>query len=95
MKSKYVVAFYEIGRSHGGPEEGGWWYDTGQIVRMLGVYNSENKACEVANRANRLLDKIQRHKTVSSVAYKGGRYQAEVYMNFAPSFYPSHKPTYE
>jgi hypothetical protein len=28
----YWVAVYETGREYGGPEEGGWWYDTGRLV---------------------------------------------------------------
>ena len=26
------VNIYRTGRSYGGPEEGGWWYDTGQLI---------------------------------------------------------------
>lgn len=26
------VNFYEVARSYGGPEEGGWYYDTGTLV---------------------------------------------------------------
>lgn len=26
------VVVYEIDREYGGPEEGGWWYDTGRLV---------------------------------------------------------------
>ena len=31
---KYVVAFYAVDRAYGGPEEGGWWFDTGELVRL-------------------------------------------------------------
>jgi hypothetical protein len=34
-----TVAFYELRQSYGGPEEGGWWYDTGEIVAMIPVQN--------------------------------------------------------
>ncbi len=31
--AKYLsIAMYETSRQYGGPEEGGWWYDTGCIV---------------------------------------------------------------
>lgn len=28
----WSVGVYETGRSYGGPEEGGWWYDTGSRI---------------------------------------------------------------
>ena len=28
----YTVAKFEITRCYGGPEEGGWWYDAGEVV---------------------------------------------------------------
>jgi hypothetical protein len=28
-QSKFYVNVYEVDRSYGGPEEGGWWYDSG------------------------------------------------------------------
>ena len=28
----WSVAVYNRGRSYGGPEEGGWWYDTGSLT---------------------------------------------------------------
>lgn len=37
----YVLAFYDIDRAYGGPEEGGWWYDTGQLVRVWRTLKSE------------------------------------------------------
>lgn len=29
---RYWVTVYAVGRKYGGPEEGGWWYDTGRVV---------------------------------------------------------------
>ncbi|CAG0982501.1 hypothetical protein RHIZO_01814 [Rhizobiaceae bacterium] len=39
----YVLAFYEIDRAYGGPEEGGWWYDTGRLVRILAHVQNRRK----------------------------------------------------
>lgn len=33
-----IVAFYEVDREYGGPEEGGWHYNTGRFVRAIGFY---------------------------------------------------------
>lgn len=92
----YVVAFYEIDRAYGGPEEGGWWYDCGQLVRVAWVCKSEDRAYQKARRANALLDHLQRSlRPVSSVAYAGGRYAAIVHKGTAPRAYPETRPHYE
>jgi len=94
--ARYVLAFYEIDRAYGGPEEGGWWYDTGTLVRPWRIVASEDRAYELARRANSLLDRLQRRKrSVGSVAYAGGRHVCSVYENTAPAHYPEHRPYYE
>ena len=57
---KYVVAFYAVDRAYGGPEEGSWWFDTGEFVRLHRVCLTEAAAARLAVRANRLLDLVQR-----------------------------------
>ena len=39
---KYVLAFYEIDIDLGGPEDGGWYYDTGTLARLYRIYANEN-----------------------------------------------------
>ena len=95
-RTRYVVALYEIDRSHGGPEEGGWWYDCSTLSRVLRVAPSEDAACAVAARANRLLGRLQRgRRDVSSMAYDGGRFAAEVFPDTAPPWFPDPRPRYE
>lgn len=92
---RYVVALYEIDRAYGGAEEGGWWYDTGEFVRLLALAPTEERACRLAYRANRLLDRLQRHRRpVSSIIYDGGRYTAIVYEGNAPLAFPECPPQY-
>lgn len=92
----YVLAFYEIDRAYGGHEEGGWWYDTGQLVRISRIFRTEKRALTAAARANRLLQHLERHKRpVGSVLYHGGRHAVEVYEDFAPKYYPNTCPRYE
>lgn len=96
MSKRFILAFYEIDRAYGGPEEGGWWYDCGDLVRPLMVVTGEQRAYELARRANKLLDRLQRRKRgVGSVAYTGGRHVVSVYENTAPARYPEHRPYYE
>jgi len=92
---KFVVAFYEVDRCYGGPEEGGWWYDSGELVRLHRLYRSEQAAIRAAARANRLLDLVQRgHARVDSVLYAGGRYRACVFERHAPAQFPERRPRF-
>lgn len=93
---KFIVAFYEVDRAYGGPEEGGWWFDTGELVRLHALFLSENAAIQAAARANRLLDLVQRgHARIDSVLYAGGRFRACVFERQAPPHFPEVRPRYE
>ena len=95
-RTRHIVAFYEIDRSFGGPEEGGWWYDTGELHRVLKVVPNVDAAYALAARANRLMDRLQRHRRdVGSVAYAGGRFVACVFEDTAPRAFPEIRPHYE
>jgi hypothetical protein len=92
----YTVAFYEIDRAYGGPEEGGWYFNTGTLIRIARTFKSEDAAFAFARRANHILAIIQCGKRdLSSVLYVGGRYSAEVYDTLPPPFYPATRPYYE
>jgi hypothetical protein len=92
----FTVAFYEIDRAYGGPEEGGWWFDTGSFVRIARTFKTEAAAYAYARRANALLRVIQRcSHDVSSVLYTGGQHAAMVYDHLPPPFYPATRPYYE
>lgn len=92
---RYVLAFYELDRAYGGREEGGWWYDTGNLVRLVGVVKTKAEADRICDRANRLLRHLQRNKRpISSVIYGGGIYRLEAHPDLAPGFWPESKPTY-
>lgn len=92
----FVLAFYEIDRAYGGPEEGGWSYSTGQLVRVFRVVKSEAHAYALCRRANALLGHLQRRKrSTGSVLYSGGRHCVAVYENTAPARFPETRPHYE
>lgn len=92
---RYVVALYEMDRAYGGPEEGGWWYDTGALRRPLRVLRSEDEAHAVAGRANRLLARLERHRRdTGSIAYASGRHAALVFEGTAPRHDPETRPRY-
>lgn len=54
----YAVAVYLVDRAYGGPEEGGWYYDTHELSRdpalvsLTRVYNRLHDAADYANRLN-------------------------------------------
>ena len=90
-----ILAFYEIDRAYGGPGEGGWFYDTGTFVRAIALHFDERTAIDAMHRANRLLARLQRHRTpVSSVTYSGGRYRAFVFSGLPPARFPAERPRY-
>ena len=45
-----ILAFYEIDREYGGPEEGGWWYDSGTFVRAIALHFDDATALRTQRR---------------------------------------------
>jgi hypothetical protein len=83
------VTAYEVDREYGGPEEGGWWYDTGQVVKTV-----QAKAEDV-DRVREALEKAYpRNGQVSSVNYRGGDYRVRV-EDRPGADYPTERPYYE
>ena len=35
----YYVNEYEVDKKYGGPEEGGWYYDTGRFIKCHGIFD--------------------------------------------------------
>ena len=93
---RYILAFYELDRAFGGAEEGGWWFDTGTLVRLHTVERDGARAAARSARANRLLDRLQQgSRSLSSVLYSGGRYRMCVFEHSAPPHFPQNVPHYE
>jgi hypothetical protein len=91
----HALAIYEIDKAYGGPEEGGWWFDTGERLAIVRHFDDPEKAFAACRRANAWLDRIQTgQRPVSSVLYNGGRLAARVYRN-PPAFFPQERPRYE
>lgn len=91
-----IVAFYEVDREYGGSEEGGWYYDSGRFVRAIGFYLTDEAAIAAVRRANRLLERLQRHRrSVDSVLYAGGRYRAFSFTGLPPDCFPAERPRYQ
>lgn len=97
--TSYLVAVYNADRAWGGNEEGGWWYDTGELLRVVKAFRNEGRADDYCYRLNQKLKSRtfgpnRGRRDISSVL-SDGVYTAEVHENFAPKFYPERTPHYE
>ena len=97
------VAIYEIDRAYGGPEEGGWYFDTGVPSEEYAVntrFFPEEATKDIqAYREvlDALVDKVneeENRRSPSSVLSNGDYLSVEVHEGF-PTAYPTHKPHYE
>jgi len=108
-RQTYVVAVYNVGQCYGGPEEGGWWYDAGTLIRAVRVFRDEDAAYAYCRRLNHKLGRgVDGLHPESEWGLNGrrGNYppsstradeflSAEVYENTAPLGFPDRRPHYE
>ncbi len=95
----YLVSVYLEDLAYGGPEEGGWYYNTGELVRTVKLFRSEERANDYCRRLNRKLRSREfgpnkDRRDISSVLSEG-IYSADVHEDFAPRHFPERKPRYE
>ena len=95
MVKKYCVAVYLAELAYGGPEEGGWWYDTGELVKLIRVFGDEDQAYKFAARMNGKFDKtLNKGRRPKSSVLSEGVYEADVFEDYAPKRYPERRPHY-
>jgi len=92
----WFVAVYMVDKAYGGPEEGGWWYDVGELVRVSRLFRNIDKACTYVARMQTLLDATlnKGRREISSVLSEG-RYQARICDDLPERHFPSIRPHYE
>lgn len=94
------VALYAQDRAYGGPEEGGWWYDTGSLIPGTAetFFNEDNAhaRCRALNEAICEPDNERRGSrgNLGSVLCDYAL-AAEVHRGSLPAYYPTHRPYYE
>lgn len=86
---RWWVAVYEVDQAYGGPEEGGWWYSTGEVRQSIPA-KSYDHAVEIAESLVIENDSIY---PTHSVLYAGGNYNVVVEEKM-PEDYPSRRPYY-
>lgn len=96
MTERYTVAVYLAQLGYGGPEEGGWYYECGELVRAskktLPDYDA---ACEYSNRLNqRLARTLNKGRRPISSVLSDGVYRARVTDGTPEPIYPTERPYY-
>jgi len=93
---KYLVSVYMTDLSYGGPEEGGWHYEVGEIIRTVKTFKNQDIAYGYCRRLNDKLDTtLNKNRRSKSSVLSEGEYTACVHKNFAPQSYPETTPHYE
>jgi hypothetical protein len=93
----WSVAIYHEEMAWGGPEEGGWWFDAGELLeRPVRYFRTEEAAYAYARRLVRHLDRVngKRRYEYSSVL-SDGRYTAMVNDGHPLPAFPMTRPHYE
>jgi hypothetical protein len=93
-RKMWYVNVYEVDRAYGGPEEGSWYYDTGDPVHeATETYFTEDFAwfrARILGDTEWTYDGLK----VGSVNYRGGQYRVMVQDHPAKA-YPEETPHYE
>ncbi len=85
------VCVYDVGREYGGPEEGGWWYDTGDPMwETAAAFATEAEAVKYADLLRADFPPTGRRSSVLG----GDDYNVEISREL-PAFYPAERPHYE
>jgi len=91
----YVLVVYLCTRCYGGPEEGGWYFNCGDLVRIIGTYKDEDVARARRNRLQRLIKwSLNKPRTRRERAVDNGIYEARLCEDFAPVRFPTQRPEY-
>jgi hypothetical protein len=90
----WFVNVYEVSRVYGGPQEGGWYYDAGQLLATYVAPGGYESALSLRDKLRN--DEWANTGTASSVVYSGGEYEFEFTLGApAPAFFPEGIPQYE
>lgn len=98
----WTVAVYRDDRAYGGPEEGGWWYDCGELAREFwyltrifpkGQEREAYAFCDELNAHADLKSANEGAAPLSSVNCNG-IFRAHVWPDVPPAHYPLTRPVY-
>lgn len=96
---------YEVNQQYGGPEEGGWWFESGTPatdwtpIRVLIDVNDDEPAyeiCRALNKAEYLRQNYEEDYEFTSVlSYKSRHFTYTISEESQPEAYPKERPHYE
>lgn len=107
--SCWSVDVYLVQQCYGGPEEGGWWYDSGTRCRdidvmvlldqreaMPGTHYSAESATRHRCRMQDVLDEgLNKDRPPLHSALSRGVFWACIHPEFSPTSWPAERPIYE
>lgn len=88
--SIWFIAVYDVSRNYGGPEEGGWWYDSGTLIEV--------HACSTYEQAEQLREALREDYPDSGKRYSvlgGDDYDISIGVEIPAAFFPEEIPHYE
>jgi hypothetical protein len=97
----WYVHKYDIAQQYGGPEEGGWWFDTGVPVEgwLVEGYVDEEAAYERSRELNGLEAERQKNEEdyeyTSVLSHRSCHYAYRVEDFSIPRPFPETRPHYE
>jgi hypothetical protein len=102
----HSVAVYFVQRLCGGPEEGGWYFDSGEICSdpeliVFGTIFATGHDDRAVRMAAEIQDHLDRDWNVGDHArpldsvLSAGRYEARVHDGWPPHVFPAERPHYE
>lgn len=97
----YYVHKHEVQQMYGGPEEGGWWFDSGVPVEgwIPEPFENEEDAYARCRELNELeyerAKKEESYEYTSVLSYRSTHYSFDVTESSIPRAFPEYRPHYE
>lgn len=100
----HSIAVFDVCKAYGGSEEGGWWFDAGQLetspelVAMGKFVETEQEAIKIRDEIQTVLDadwNVGDRRFDLSSTISGGKYLAMIHEGWPPTHFPATRPHYE
>jgi len=93
---KLNVALYDCNQAYGGPEEGGWWFNTGEFLSIEGTYFNRISAIQAVHALKGYCKRVNEGKPPIDSVMCAGVIQAKIQKGpFAVPYFPARRPHYE
>lgn len=96
---KFTLCVYDVSQCYGGPEEGGWWFDAGELMHSKAFNRAPTKKeikkfIKNVARMNRSEERTPRHSVASTGEYVFMVYEGRSGAWNPPPFFPQRRPMY-